>query len=276
MLSRKTVYNRLLLAAVWAGVIGCSSVPREWSQASTLSGHTGNCFAIAISPDKRLVATGSHDGSTRVWNRVTGQCVRVLQVGDAGASDVAFFARGKFLAATGHDTCAVWDTRNWELKAKLACEPTVMATNTDGPLLVLGLESGELLLYDAARGVEVARRKVFDSRVIQLAASPDFKTVVCSHEDVVKVSIPELSIEWRSAGHDPKVIQSQIIVEPKFGIAITSSYDSTARVWDLSTGKCDAGLRHESSVLAMSLSADGRRLLTNSAALCGLHGLRGL
>ena len=44
------------------------SGPSEAGPPRQLSGHSGPVYDVSISPDARLVATASFDGSLKVWN----------------------------------------------------------------------------------------------------------------------------------------------------------------------------------------------------------------
>ena len=46
--------------------------------ARTLTGHTRGVLGVAFSPDGRLLATASRDGTARVWDPATGDCLRTL------------------------------------------------------------------------------------------------------------------------------------------------------------------------------------------------------
>ena len=41
-------------------------------QTTTLSGHTGEVFAVALSPDGTTLVTGSADGTARIWGGTAG------------------------------------------------------------------------------------------------------------------------------------------------------------------------------------------------------------
>jgi WD40 repeat protein len=57
-----------------------------WRREHTLTGHTDGVVSVAFSPDGQWVASGSADGSTRLWNAASGAEVAVLsamwQTGD--------------------------------------------------------------------------------------------------------------------------------------------------------------------------------------------------
>ena len=257
----------LILSVVCVGLFGCSSIPRHWYKVHTLKGHSDNCFSIAVSPDKRHVATGSFDGSIRVWNRATGECEQVLEIDPGGVrsvEDVAYLADGSLLAAIGFESCTVWSTRTWEIQARYLGYARVMAVDPHSSRLALGLESGELVLYDAERDREIRRRRINDVGFMTLEATRDFTTLVVGDDSVFRVSVPDLSVQWRADGHNTDLLMNDILISQKYGLVVTSSYDKSARVWDFETGEPLAVLEHDCAVYSLSLSTDGSRLLTTS------------
>lgn len=70
--------------------------------------------SVALDPDNNLVASGSLDGTTRLWNATTGHLLRTLSeptpLGQAIISSVAF-SRGGSVLATGDSsgTIRLWD-----------------------------------------------------------------------------------------------------------------------------------------------------------------------
>ena len=76
----------------------------------TLAGHTGAVWAVAFSPDGRLLATGSPDKTARLWDPATGERLRTLLRRTPASLGVAFSPDGRLLATASNDkTARLWD-----------------------------------------------------------------------------------------------------------------------------------------------------------------------
>ncbi len=60
-------------------------------------GHAGPVTSLAIHPDGRTIATGSSDGTVRLWDAATGEEKLLLEAREAGTQVLAFVAGGRTL-----------------------------------------------------------------------------------------------------------------------------------------------------------------------------------
>ena len=76
----------------------------------TLKGHTRGVNSLAFAPDGRTLASGSWDGTVRLWEVLTGK-ERPIQNHPNGACAVAFSPDGRLLASGGSGGMVwLWDT----------------------------------------------------------------------------------------------------------------------------------------------------------------------
>nr|WP_324191151.1 hypothetical protein [Nocardia beijingensis] len=91
---------------------------RLWDSASSpsgdsLIGHTASVWSVAFSPDSHTLATGSYDGTVRLWDIATRQPIGDPLSGlNGGVQAVAFSPDGRTLASGGTDDAVLlWDVR---------------------------------------------------------------------------------------------------------------------------------------------------------------------
>src|SRR5262249_32311106 len=76
----------------------------------TFKGHGGPVWAVACAADGPLLATGSEDGTVRLWDAESGSSQANLEGHRGGVHAVAFAPRGALLATGGDDrSVKLWD-----------------------------------------------------------------------------------------------------------------------------------------------------------------------
>jgi WD40 repeat protein len=67
-------------------------------------------FSVCFHPDGRRFATASYNGSVKIWDVITGQCLQTLLGHTAEVSGACFSADGQLLASGSTDlTVRLWD-----------------------------------------------------------------------------------------------------------------------------------------------------------------------
>jgi WD40 repeat protein len=138
-----------------------------------LMGHTDSVNCVASLPGG-LVATGSHDGTVRLWTAATGAQVDTLQHGGSVYA-LAMLPDGR-LVSGGRGGTRLWDISNRACTAEWAAEDNSSSLSLaalEGGLLAIGHgDDGALYLWNTTSGVREAALEGHTGAVNILAALP--------------------------------------------------------------------------------------------------------
>jgi eukaryotic-like serine/threonine-protein kinase len=228
----------------------------EWSywqrlchlEQRTFIGHRAGLLSVAWSPDGQRLATGSVDGTARVWQASGGRELLTLWGHMGYVRSVAWSPDGTRLATASEDaTAKVWDTADGRELLILSGHtgPVYSLTwSPDGTRLATASEDGTAKVWDGARGRELLTLKG--------RTGPPISVDHWSPSGV-----------W-SAAWSPSGVWS-VAWSPDGARLATGNTDGTGRVWDAAGGRELFTLRgHAGGVYCVSWSPDGQRLATGS------------
>jgi eukaryotic-like serine/threonine-protein kinase len=249
---------------------------KEFQRLTTASPY--GFWSCAFSPDDQLVAGGTIDGQVVLWNPRTGQTNREFgQPGSLDAVDsVAFSRDGSSLFQSLRFSCevVVWDLasgqsrrfgpgiRFFGMRLDLSPDDTLLATAHGRDYMPTG--RGELRLWNARSGGEVAHTPAQASSLIRVAFAPDGKHLATSgargHTKVW--SVPDLR-EVAVLPHDDQRIVFALAFSPDRRLLVTGTSDGLLRLWEWESQHLVATwLGHSSSCDAATWSPDGKLLAT--------------
>ncbi|NPV56957.1 MAG: hypothetical protein HPY76_09865 [Anaerolineae bacterium] len=111
----------------------------------TLSGHRLTVTSLAISADERWLASGSTDGTARLWDLASGEAGALLEIGDA-VGWVQFSPDGGWLAACAHQRIRLWEVDGGAPVDEF--DGYALAFQSGGDVLaVAGFEQGEPVVW---------------------------------------------------------------------------------------------------------------------------------
>jgi len=264
--------------------------------------HERDVNAIALSPDGRWVASGSADGTARVWQVRTGQEVACVEH-SGSVNTVAFSADGRWVVS-GSGECEqtspdevvcspgevrVWEAATGEQVAWLVHEEPVydVAFSPDGQWVASGsgvfasypgkvvILPGEVRVWQATTGEELTRIE-HEGPVYDVAFSPDGQWVasgsgVFTQDDVGSVvsSSGRVRIWETVTGEEVARMAHEDVVRavafsPSDRLLASGSDDHTVRVWEAATGEELAELEHDGRVFAVAFSADGQWIISGA------------
>ena len=125
--------------------------------------HTDAITSLAFSADGNTLASGSMEGTVRLWNIATAENEHTLSVDAVWPESVAFgFDEGTFAAGTYENTVELWDTMTGDRRAVLdghRGSVNALAFNPLNGMLASGSEDGTVLIWDISVDTDVALLK---------------------------------------------------------------------------------------------------------------------
>lgn len=260
---------------------------------TSLSGHTKAVIDVDFAPGGDRLVSASEDGTARIWNVDKGQAVLVL-TGHAGpVIDAVFSGDGTRVATAGFDgTARLWDAGSGrEVRVFSKHQQAVVGVSLDQTASRLATASldGSAIVWNTTSGaaIDEVPSRTNRRRVNSVALSPDGNLIAFGADDG-RARVREVGgSSWGSLiGH--RNMLGGVAFSPGLTRLATASFDGTAKVWSLDSGRRQTGpprrgvtaadepgprerhrlemtlAGHGGAVYGIAFSADGRWLATGS------------
>jgi len=123
-----------------------------------LEGHKGGVTAISFREDSNVLASGSEDGTIKLWNLEDGRVLKNQTANGGGVTAIQFGHDGRLVSAGRDRLVKLWSPDLSPVRTFEAMKEPVLevALSHDGNRIAAGDWSGEVRLYNAADGKQVA------------------------------------------------------------------------------------------------------------------------
>lgn len=228
-----------------------------------LEGHSGSVHAVWLDAQARIAVSGGMDHLVRMWDLDTGRCLRTFEGHTENVRSVCLSKDGRRLVTAGGDgTVRVWELtgQHGYLSPLSLCRPRAHTelTRLDRQARALVGKAEEAIAAgrfgDALRALSTARALPGHERSPQVRAA---------WRRLAPHAVPAgLAAVWQVGTFTEHTgMVKSVWAGPDGRLALTQTWDGTARVWEVETRRCLHTFRSESKVHAACMSGDGSLLL---------------
>ncbi|MFN0216592.1 MAG: WD40 repeat domain-containing protein [Saprospiraceae bacterium] len=197
--------------------------------------------SVAFSPDGKLLASASEDGTVKLWQLPEATLVKTLAEHFDSIESVAFSSDGKMLVlASGDELISLWQMPEATLAKNLighSDDVFSVALSPDDKLLASASEDYTVKLWQLPEGILIKTLTEHSEDVQSVAFSPDGKLLASASEDftVNLWQMPEGILLNTLTGHTDSV--ESVAFSPDGKVLVSGSWDKTVRLWDLENNK---------------------------------------
>lgn len=271
----------------WPGQFSRIPNPQSWQEKYSLNQHSDGVQAVAISPNGKMLATGSVDTTIKIWDMMTGEFKHTLTGYTSTILSLAFSPDNQTLASSSNlevrdSTVKLWDVSSGKLQrhlepSLLACRVSSVAFSPDGQFLATGQIDTTIKIWHLATGKSRQTLRGHGWDVTSVNFSRDGRLLISGAMDgAVKVwdwstgqlkhtfNRPKPSdfmaslVSWFDSSIGP--IWS-VAIHPNGHLIASGGSDQGIRFWDLKTGQLTKTIAaHNGTVYTVAFSPDGETL----------------
>ena len=225
--------------------------------------HVNEVNALALTPDGKLLISGSHDNTVKLWSMPEGQWLATLPIHPGDITGLAITPDGKTLATACAATLRLWSLPDGQLRALLDAHTDKINAITiapDGKLLISAGDDKTIRLWSLPEGRLLATLQGHTGPVQSLAVAPNGKVLAAGgKESRLRLwSLPEgrllTAMRTSSAGRFAITPDSQMIAVGSYDVDLHS----------LADGRLLTTLKQGGNINAVAVSPDGKLLVSAS------------
>lgn len=227
--------------------------------------------ALAISPDDKVLVTGSKDRSLGFWDYRNGKLLQRIESGHKKKLNTLAFHGAETLASGSEDgEIKLWNTANGSLRRSLIGHKNSILSlafhpSHDMAILASGANDKTAKLWNTKNGETIREFKGHRHGVYAIAFSPDSRTLATGSYDQT-ICLWDIESGEKVAtleGHQAAVWQ--LIYTPDGQHLISSADDKAIVVWDLSNQQIRLRLDgHQNGIYSLALAPHSSILASGS------------
>ncbi len=266
-----------------------SSKNSNWVCRDILTGHGDRVTSVAISPDGKIIASGSLDTTIKLWDLASGKLLETITEHSGAVTCVTFSQDGQRLASSSANpdgTIKLWDVNTGKLTGTLKADDWIVlsvwsiAFSPDGKTLVSGHHADSTVkIWDVTTQKLLHTLRGHVWAVHSVAFSLDGQTVASGSFDgnikLWNVSTGREIYNLHALAHHPvgllkSFFSDNIIYTVAFspdGKTLASAGEKQPiKLWLLNNGNVKTVLKgHSQNIYTVAFSPDGKTLASGGA-----------
>ncbi len=247
----------------------------NWRCLHVLTGHTACVNAVAISPNRPILASSSEDKTIRLWDLQTGSVTTAVLDHLMAIRTIAFSPDGETIASAGQDRNVVL-TRKWYLDLAGRSESlgqhtqavTSIAFTPSGRMLASASRDKTIKLWELQTQAELYTLKGHRLNVTAIAFSPDGRFLASASADhtvCLWTTEANLNVQMRYTFTDHVGTVQAVAFSLDSQMLASGGDDRTIKLWSTQTGRLLRTLPgHSWTVSALKFMSDGNTLVSSS------------
>ena len=232
-----------------------------------LQKHTDAVQSVALSPDGKIIASASDDGTVKLWELEGDKPSPIKEIKDQGGwvRAVVFLSDRQIITAGQDKNIKIIDIASGKVVKTLSGHTNLVNNLAIAPasdLLASGSYDNNVNIWQISTGKLLRSLRGHTDKIWGLAISPDGKKVVSASRDkTVKIWDMKTGENLKALEHPSGV--TCVLVTPDGKRVISGSSDNVIRVWDLASGKKLFELsENKDTISAIAITSDGKYLFS--------------
>lgn len=226
-------------------------------------------YCVAFSPDGKRLATGGADHAAKIWDLDSGRAILTLEGHNGHVQEVAFSPDGQQLTTYSQDSTFTWNLQSGKVVRTSDFERAEEDFSNNDNKGVFSLD-GKWKATTFQNGVQIW--DLNGKAAITFEGESSSLSTLAFSPDGKRLAVSSYDntakiwdLDSLKVRVNTEIVSLSLDFSPDGKRLAIASFDGTAKIWDLDSGKVVLTLEgHAGQLRSVSFSPDGKRLATSA------------